>query len=292
MNRMSRFVFLLFALAVALGISYYVYDLLNKQPLVVEKKADIKTTTISVAVKNIPRGHKLIAEDIRFVSFLTETLPKGIFTQDHSPVGRVTIVTIQAAEPVLENKLAAESVTQGGLAVIISPNKRAISVKVDQVIGVSGFIQPGQMVDVLVSIASDKEEAGFITKTVLQNVLILATGTQAQESSEKKAQKVNVVTLEVTPEESENIALAVSKGRIVLVLRGYTDKEDVLTKGATVPELLERYRTDEDVVVLVPTVSNVPQPMPKPAPVVRVRKKFVLEVMNGSSVNRVTLEGR
>ena len=289
MNRMARLVFLLFSLAVALGVSYYVYSLLNKQPAVVEKATKVKSTTIAVALQDIPRGHKLTPEDVRFVSFMTDTLPKGTFTQDRSPVGRVAIIAVQAAEPILENKLASEDITQGGLAVIISPHKRAVSVKVDQVIGVAGFIQPGQMVDVLVSVDSDEEKAGYITKTVLQNVLILATGTQAQESGDKKAQKVNVVTLEVTPEESENLALAVSKGRIVLALRGYTDKEDVLTKGATVPELLERYRTDEDVVT-VATTPNAPKQ--KPAPIVRPKKKFVCEIMNGSNVNSVTIEGR
>jgi pilus assembly protein CpaB len=287
MNRVARFGFLLFSLVVALGVSYYVYSLLNTQPVVVEKTPDVKTTTISVAVQDIPRGHKLLPEDVRSVSFLTETLPQGTFSQDHSPVGRVSIIAMQAAEPILESKLAPEDVTKGGLAVIISPDKRAISVKVDQVIGVAGFIQPGQMVDVLVSIASEKEKAGYITKTVLQNVLILATGTQDQETSDKKVQKVNVVTLEVTPEESENLALAVSKGSIVLALRGYTDKEDVLTKGATVPELLERYRFDEKVAA-VATVANTL----KPAPVRWLKKKFVVEVMNGSNLNSVTIEGR
>lgn len=289
MNRMARLVFLLFAIAVALGVSYYVYSLLNKQPAVVAKATKVKATTIAVAVQDIPRGHKLTPEDVRFVSFLTETLPKGTFSQDHSPVGRVAIIAVQAAEPIIEYKLASEDITQGGLAVIISPNKRAVSVKVDQVIGVAGFIQPGQMVDVLVSIESAEEQAGYITKTVLQNVLILATGTQAQESGDKKAKKINVVTLEVTPDESENLALAVSKGRIVLALRGYTDKEDVLTKGATVPELLERYRTDEDVVI----VASIPDaPKPQPTPIVRSKKKFIVEVMNGSNVNSVTIEGR
>jgi len=289
MNRMARLVFLLFALAVAMGVSYYVYSLLNKQPTVVEKATKVKATTIAVAVQDVPRGHKLAPEDLRYVSFLTDTLPKGAFTQDRSPVGRVAIIAVQASEPILENKLASEDITKGGLATFISPKKRAISVKVDQVIGVAGFIQPGQMVDVLVSVESAEEKAGYITKTVLQNVLILACGTQAQESNDKKAQQVNVVTLEVTPEESENLALAVSKGRIVLALRGYTDQDDVLTKGATVPELLERYRTDEDVV----TVATTPDaPEPKPAQVIRPKKKFVYEIMNGSTVNSVTIERR
>ena len=287
MNRMARLVYLLFALGIALGVSYYVYDVVNKRPAVVEKTIDIKTTTISVAAQDVPRGHKLLPEDVRSVAFLTKSLPTGTFAQDHSPVGRVTMIAVQAAEPILENKLAPEEVTKGGLAVIISPKKRAISVKVDQVIGVAGFIQPGQMVDVLVSIESKKEKAGYITKTVLQNVLILATGTQDQETADKKVQKVNVVTLEVTPEESENLALAVSKGSIILALRGYTDKDDVLTKGATVPELLERYRTDK-VVASVATASSVP----RAARVRRFNSKFVVEVMNGSKVNSVTLEGR
>ncbi|MFT5728444.1 MAG: pilus assembly protein CpaB [Desulforhopalus sp.] len=293
MNRMGRLVFLLFSLCVALGVSYYVYILLNKEPVaVVEKVESLKTTTISVAAQDIARGHKLLPEDVRSVAFLTKTLPKGTFSEDHSPVSRVSIATVQVGELILESKLAPENVTQGGLAVVISPNKRAISVKVDQVIGVAGFIQPGQMVDVLVSIGSDKEKAGFITKTVLQNVLILATGTQIQESADKKKdKKVGVVTLEVTPDESENLALAVSKGRIVLALRGYTDKEDVLTRGATVPELLERYRTEEPVVTVVTSPvksSSVPVKRKAPAP----RKKFVVRVMNGSAVSSVTMDGR
>ncbi|WP_419176064.1 Flp pilus assembly protein CpaB [Desulfosediminicola sp.] len=290
MNRIARFAFLLFSLVVAVGISYYVYLLLNRQPAaVVDEAAGVKTTTISVAAQDIPRGHKLLPEDVRTVAFLAESLPQGTFPQDHLPVGRVAIKSIQATEPILENKLAPEEVDRGGLAVIIAPQKRAISVKVDQVIGVAGFIQPGQMVDVLVSIESQNEKAGYITKTVLQNVLILATGTQDQESADdKKAKKINVVTLEVTPEESENLALAVSKGRIVLALRGYTDMDDVLTKGATVPELLRRYRTDKEVVT-VAALPNAPKPQRAP---VYTKKKFVFEVMNGNKVNSVTLEGR
>lgn len=291
MNRIARFTFLLFAISVALGISYYVFSLLNKQPTVVEKAEKIKTTTIAVAVEDIQRGQKLTPEDIRFVTFLSDTLPKGTFSKAKSPAGRVAIIAVQASEPILENKLASEDVTEGGLATIISPNKRAMSVKVDQTIGVAGFIKHGQMVDVLVSIESEEENAGFITKTVLQNIYILETGTQvSQQSSDKKPQKINVVTLEVTPEESENLALAISRGRIVLALRGYTDKVDVLTKGATVPELIERYRTEEDIVLVASSVDDAPNP--KPVPVVKFKKKFVVEVMNGSKVNSVTIKGR
>jgi len=291
MSRVARLAFLAFALALAGGVSFMSYKMMSekKQDIVVEKSPEVKMQQIAVAARDIARGHKLSQEDIRFTGFLVESSPVGTFSPDKSPVNRVAMTTIQATVPILDSQLASTDITQGGLAAIVSPNKRAVSVSVDKVIGIAGFVHPGHMVDVLVSISSEGEKEGYITKIVIENILVLAVGTQAQESAEKKATKVNVVTLEVSPEEAERLALARSKGTISLALRGYSDKAVVLTRGATVPELLEMYRT-EDPVVAVATPSDKSKPMP--VKLAAPKKKFVLEVMNGSSLTSVTIEGR
>ncbi len=161
--------------------------------------------------------------------------------------------------PIIDSQLASLDIKNGGLAAIVSADKRAMSVSVDKVIGIAGFVHPGHMVDVLVSIGAKGEKEGFITKMVLENILVLAIGTQDQVTTDKKATKVNVVTLEVTPEESERLALARDKGAISLALRGYSDKEVVFTRGATVPELLQNYRTEELVAVAAPPRKSKPK---------------------------------
>lgn len=289
MSRVARLAFLAFALALALIVSFMSYRMMSKQAVVVEKAPLVKAQQVAVAAGDIPRGHKLTQEDVRFTGFLVDTCPTGTFSPDQSPVGRVAMTTIKATVPILDSQLASMDITQGGLAAIVSANKRAVSVSVDRVIGVAGFVHPGHMVDVLVSIKSEAEKEGYFTKTVLENILVLAVGTKAQETGEKKATKVKVVTLEVTPEESENLTLALNRGTITLALRGYSDKEIVLTRGATVPELLEMYRTEDPVVaVATPPDKYKPVPVKRAAP----KKKFVVEVINGSDFYSATLERR
>lgn len=289
MNQMSRLVFLLFALLIALGVSYYVYNLLSQKQTIVDKAPEVKTQKIAVAVLNVSRGQKLETENIRMASYLSDSLPPGAFTNIDTLVGRVAFYPINSSEPVLESSLAPNDITKGGMAAIISPKKRAMAVSVDKVIGVAGFVHPGNLVDVLISVPTKGKNSGFITKTVLENVLVLSAGTQAQEANEKQRQAVDVVTLEVTPEEGEQLALAANQGKIQLALRGYSDVEEVLTKGATVPELLENYSLDGPYKPVKIAATSTPAPKQVQR---RVTKKFIVEVMNGSVVNSVTMEGR
>jgi pilus assembly protein CpaB len=152
------------------------------------------------------------------------------------------ISPIRAREPLLESRLGPQSLQTGGVAAVISPKKRAVGVKVDKVIGVSGFIHPGNRVDVLVTLSKGKNDEP-ITKLVLANVLVLATGPEVQvgKGKEEKPAPVDVITLEVTPEEAEKLALAGTEGKVQLALRGYTDTEEVLTKGTSIPILLASY---------------------------------------------------
>jgi len=153
----------------------------------------------------------------------------------------VVISPLKEREPVLESRLAPESVKVGGVSAVIKKGMRAVAVKGDKVIGISGFIQPGNRVDVLVTLKDPKSRIE-ITKMVLSNVLVLATGTEIQEKNDGKPSPVDVYTLEVDPEQAEKLALAATEGKLQFALRNMTDMETVLTKGATVSQTLASLR--------------------------------------------------
>jgi pilus assembly protein CpaB len=135
--------------------------------------------------------------------------------------------------------LAPASIDTGGVSAIVTPGKRALAVKGDKVIGISGFINPGNRVDVLVTMTEKKRE---VTKIVLENVPVLATGTQMTVNDKGEPAPVDVYTLEVTPVEGEKLTLAATKGRLQFALRNITDTETVLTRGATVSKTLASFR--------------------------------------------------
>jgi pilus assembly protein CpaB len=151
-------------------------------------------------------------------------------------VGRGLIVPVAENEPLLEGKLAARG-AGGGLPVIIDEGMRALSVAVDQVVGVAGFVLPANRVDVLLTIPehTSKEQA---TRVIMQNVRTLASGQSIQQDKEGKPQTVSVVTLLVTPEQAETLTLASTQGRIQLALRNTLDPARIKTKGTRVSALL------------------------------------------------------
>ena len=129
----------------------------------------------------------------------------------------------------------------GGIAAVIGSKKRAVAVRVDKVIGVAGFVHPGNRVDVLVTMSKGTQEP--VTKIVLENILVLAAGPEVTTAKGKEQQPaaVDVITLEVSPEEAEKLALAATEGKLQLALRGLIDTEEVLTKGTSIPTLLASY---------------------------------------------------
>jgi pilus assembly protein CpaB len=153
--------------------------------------------------------------------------------------GRTIIYPVKAGEPIFESKLAPTTVSMGGVAALVSPKKRAMGVKVDKVVGVSGFIHPGNRVDVLVTLSKNERANSPMTKIVLENILVLATGTEFEKTGkQEKPAQVDVITLEVTPEEGERLALAASEGKLQLALRNFTDTDSSQTRGSTIPGLL------------------------------------------------------
>jgi pilus assembly protein CpaB len=280
MKRSQPFILLGLAVGMALVTSILAYNWLQRQPKVVEKVIGSQTEMVAVAVGDLFWGTKLTPEHFKLVPFPTGSLPEGHFSSPESLQDRVLVANVKTNEPILESKLAPRDVTMGGVAAVTRPEKRAMAVKVDDVIGVAGFINPGNRVDVLVTINNSPP----VTKTVLQNVLVLAAGPDLDRTGkEEKPSSVKVITLEVTPEEGEKLALAATEGKVVLALRNQLNAEPVLTRGATIPALLDSYRIREEVKHEAPkaTVKSNPKPV---APEVSV------EVIQGGKVSTVTFK--
>jgi pilus assembly protein CpaB len=280
MKRSQPFILLGLAVCMALVTSVLVYNWLQRQPKVVEKVIGARTDMVVVAVSDLFWGTKLTPEHIKLVPFPTGSLPEGHSSTLEDVQGRVLVANLRTNEPILEYKLAPREVTMGGVAAVTRPEKRAMAVKVDDVIGVAGFINPGNHVDVLVTI----DNSPPITKTVLQNVLVLATGPDLdRKGKEEKPSSVKVITLEVTPEEGEKLALAATEGKVVLALRNQLNAEAVLTKGATIPALLNSYRAREEVKREEPKAAV--KSNPKPA-----SPEVSVELIQGGKVSTLTFK--
>ncbi|MCX4146823.1 MULTISPECIES: Flp pilus assembly protein CpaB [Paraburkholderia] len=190
-------------------------------------------TPIAVAAGDVSLGEPLNANLIRTVNWPTGSVPPGAFTDPKSLEGRVVRTSLGRGEPVIEAKLAPIG-TKGGLSAVIGEGSRAITVRVNDVVGVAGFALPGNYVDVIVNTQepgkSDAQQS--ISKIVLEKILVLAVAQQVNRD-DTAPKVVNAVTLEVTPDQAEKLDLARSVGTLSLVLRNQVDKAMQPTGGAT-----------------------------------------------------------
>jgi pilus assembly protein CpaB len=215
---------------------------------------------IVVAAADISLGQRVTPEMFKLAEWPADSVPKGAFTDPKQLDGRVLKTNVLMGEPVVEARLAPVG-TQGGLSAVITEGKRALTVRVNDVIGVAGFALPGNYVDVIVSTQKDvgpnqnaREQA--ISKIVLERILVLAVA-QEVNRDETKPKVVNAVTLEVTPEQAEKLDLARSVGTLSLALRNQVDPQSARTDGAT------------KVTLLPEAAPPAPKPVPKPAPAAR-----------------------
>ena len=170
-------------------------------------------------------------QDLKIVSWPGEAVPSGYFRSVKDAVGRGVITPVAENEPLLEAKVSTKD-AGGGLPIIIRDGMRAVSVKVDEVIGVAGFVLPGTRVDVMLTLDKGDGRPQAITKTLLQNVQTLAAGQSVTRDKEGKAQTVTVITLLVSPDDAELLALAAKEGRLQLALRNTLDTLAVSTSRA------------------------------------------------------------
>jgi pilus assembly protein CpaB len=225
-----------------------------------------RTNDVVVAKVGIPVGSRIIAEQLEVRQFPADVTPEGAISKiDESLIDRVVITPISLKEPITEAKLAPVG-SLGGLSSVIPEGYRAMTVKVDDVVGVSGFILPGTLVDVVVVIQPPKGTANeeMISKIVLQNIKVLASGQNIDKPKNDREveRSVRAVTLQVTPEQTEKLALASSEGKLQLVMRNSVDQADEQTSGANKKSLLlgERAMLTPD-----PGVNSNPS-APKAAP--------------------------
>lgn len=286
MGKYRPYLFLGVAVIIALIATVLVLNYVKEAGKVKEAAPPVVKKSIAVAFSDLPAGAVLQKEMIKEAEYLQASLPQGTFTDSNALIGRVLIYPVKANEPIFESRLAPTTIKTGGVAAVISPKKRAVSVRVDKIIGVAGFIHAGNRVDVLVTIrrATGQTEAQ-ITKIVLENILVLASGPeyQATGGKEEKAAPVDVITLEVSPEEAEKLALAATEGKLQLALRNFSDTEDVLTRGTTIPMLLASYSGEGEV------KATKAAPKKAVAPVRRIEKPstFAVELIKGGKSSEV-----
>lgn len=194
---------------------------------------------VVVAAVDIELGSRINPQMLTMVEWPSVSVPEGAFKDIKEVQDRVAKVGLMRGDAVLERKLA-PSGTQGGLSAVITEGKRAMTVRVNDVIGVAGFALPGNYVDVMINAQQDRghgEQAVPISMTVLEQVLVLAVAQEAGRD-DTKPKVVSAVTLEVTPEQAEKLDLARSIGQLSLVLRNQLDKKPVMTAGITKDDLL------------------------------------------------------
>jgi len=266
-----------FALLTAVAASFMVTSFLRRKAMEASTPPSLKPVVVSVA--DLTFGKTLEASDLRVAMFPEEAVPKGAVSTIDSLIGQTTKVFLAEAEPVLVSKLSSIG---GGLSLLIAPTMRAVSIKVDKVSGVSGFVLPGDRVDVIaISRQSGGSSGGALAKTILQNIEILAAG----EKTEKKGNEpitVQAVTLLIDPAGAEALALAASEGIINLTLRNPNDTQTAeMSEGLTSNELFGSGKKKE----------VAPPAKPKSQPVVQKPssppyKRDSLTIIRGTSAKK------
>jgi len=184
-----------------------------------------------VAARSLPVGTILSDQHIKTIEWTGGALPLGYVGNPQDVVGRGLISDLQENEPLLESKLAPKG-TGGGLPIIISEGKRALTMRVNEVSGVAGFVTPNTRVDVLLTMENQNTGGEPATRIIMQDMRVLAAGQSIQPDKEGKPRSVPVVTFLVSPEQAETLALAAQQGSIQLALRNQLDTNEVRTAGA------------------------------------------------------------
>lgn len=209
----------------------------QNRPSLVPTAAVASTASVAVAARDLDVGSVVGPNDVRMIEWPGDAVPQDYARSPEEVVGRGLITKVLAGEPLLLTKLAKKG-AGGGLPIVIPEGMRAVSVKVNEVIGVAGFVLPGTRVDVLVTLNQANEQAQAMTRVILQNVQVLTAGQIIQRDAEGSPQTVPLVTLLVTPHEAEQLTLAATEGQIHLALRNTLDNEEVDTQGAQVNSLV------------------------------------------------------
>jgi pilus assembly protein CpaB len=255
------------ALLVAAAATFGAYKLLAAN----SRSGAVVTQPVVVAAADIPEGSTIDRVALKTVQLPIQVVPVGAFSSLDSVAGRVTRMAVFNGEPIVPGRLAPVG-TGPGLELKIPPGQRAMAVRINDVAGISGLLQPNSRVDVLVTINDGTGSGRQVAKLFMSNMLVLSVGTEIQRDNQGKAINATTVTLAVTPDEAERLAIAMNTGAIQLVLRGYGDPDSVRTKGANSRDVLTQLQGTS--VIAPPATPNARprviyrplQPAPKPPP--------------------------
>lgn len=266
MARMRMTLVLLLALAAGGGLAYGTYSYMQNVPV---RTVSLPTQPVVVAATDLELGAELRPDDLRVVDWPAGAVPAGAFSSPDELIGRGLIMPVIQHEPILPMKVASKE-AGSGLPVVIPEGKRAVSVRVNEVIGVAGYVLPGTHVDVIATASPSEKRGDTMTKVVLSDVQVLAAGTKMEQDGEQgKPMAVNVVTLLVTPEEAERLTLGATEGQIQLALRNPLDRSTPETPGIRPAALLgaappPRRTSSPRPVATVAAAAAAPAPAPEP----------------------------
>lgn len=276
---------LISAVLIASAASYIVYRLAGVPRNTVKA---VPATQLVVASRDLEPGTIVKEEDLKMAAW-TGSLPPGSILKKASVLNRGVVSSIYQGELVTENRLAADG-SGGGLAVTIPPGMRACAVKVNDVVGVAGFVTPGMRVDVLITGVPPgaPADSGPAVKTLLQNIQVLSAGANFEKDKQGKAQQVQVVNLLVNPHDAEVLSLASNEMHIQLVLRNPMDTALTVQAGTYMSELFGAPKVPAMIAKTPSPAKAVRSPAPVPAP--RPEPPSVIEVVNGSTHTLVKIQ--
>lgn len=287
------FVFWILALAAGGAAAF----LLHRYVTTGVKPSAASTTKIAMAATNLELATTLAAEHIQMVDWPDSVAAPDAIRDPKAAVGRVLVAKVVKGQMLLEPMLAPRD-SGKGLAALIPPSMRAVAVRVDDVVGVAGFIHPEDRVDVIVTIRPPKpENAETVSKIVMQNVEVLTVGKELEtkDGARNKPVPVTVATLLVTPEGSEKLALAANQGKILLSLRSRADDREAETSGIVASALLGQLQEPRRVAASGPPIlsrraqaSMAAAVPPKPA----APEKQVVEILRGDRFEQRKFEAK
>jgi pilus assembly protein CpaB len=235
MARMRVFLVLVLAVVAGSVFAFATYNYVQNMPA---KVVSIPTKPVLVAATDLDLGAEITADNVRTINWPANSMPAFAYSDPKDVVGRGIIMPMIQNEPFLPMKLAGKD-GGAGLTPAIPPGLRAVSVKVNEVIGVAGYVLPGTHVDVVATVSPTQNQADMTTKVILTNVEVLAAGTKIERTTDKdKPIPVTVVTMLVDPEQAEKLTLASTEGKIQLALRNPLDRMTPVTKGIRPAALL------------------------------------------------------
>ena len=272
-RKRRKWIALVMALVSGGAAGWLALGYLDQRPLTPSSATASESSRVAVATRDLQVGHVLTSADVKLIDWPGATAPPGYAVSADEVVGRGLIQPVSAHEPLLAGKLATKE-EGGGLPIVIPEGKRAVSVKVDEVVGVAGFVKAGTRVDVVVTLNPTNEREEAASRVVLQNVQVLAAGQEYQRDVDGEPQTVTVITLLVTPEQAEALTLASTEGRIQLALRNTLDQVEVETEGVKAKTL-----------VGAPEVTPAPRTTRRRAP---VRRGTTVVTYNGDERTETT----